>query len=459
MRRELEELRAKFDALSRQVFGKKSEKTTPVAREVRKERPRTADETRAERRRRAEARGERVETVEEQLPVPPEQRHCPKCSGTKLKNLGDGKPTTMLEWVSGHFRKRTIRREVLVCACGGIVNAPTPEKTTDGTRYAPSFIAHLMVQKCACHMPFYRLEKHYNATGIPLARSTMNELLHRNATLLTPLVSRLLARIAAEPVVHADETPMKCQSQKKKGYMWTFLGGNLVAYVYSPSRSGTTPLKILGASSGTLVVDAYSGYNQVTTPSGRIRAGCLAHARRKIFDAKDAGKEAEEGISLIRELYLIEEDTKDIASVSERMTIRQERGRPIFARLLMWARSLRRVHGPRGAMGKAVGYLLRNRKAISRFLHDAAVPLDNNPAERELRRVALGRKNYLFFGDAECGENIAGVYSLIATCERHRVDPQAYLQDVLLRVQSHPDSQLDELLPDRWRPPDTPRPE
>jgi transposase len=451
----LDHLTAQLEELKRHRYGRRSEKTAPVAREVRKERPRSRDEVTAERRAKAEARDAQVETITEKLPVPDAERHCPACGNTELGTVGDGKPTTVYEYVPGYFRRRILLREILKCSCGQLVSAPTPDKSTEKTRYAPSFIAHVMVQKCAQHVPVYRLEKHFESLGIPVARSTMNDLLHRNAALLDPIVQRLLARIAAKELVHADETPMKSLAAKKRGYVWTFLADNLVAYVFSESRSSETPKRVLGATTGTLVVDAFTGYNAVVQPGNRKRAGCLAHARRKIYAARGT-TEADDALAIIRQVYIVEHDAQKamIVGTDAHLSLREAKSRVLMARLLCWAKRTKRDYGPKSTLGNAARYVLKNRQALGAFLFDAKVPIDNNPAERQLRRVALGRKNYLFVGDDECGANIAGIYSLIATCELNKVDPQRYLEDVLVRISSHPASRIDELLPDKWRPPD-----
>lgn len=340
---QLEAIQTQLSELKRHRFGRKSEKVTPVTREVRAAQPPTRAETTQERHRRAEQRNEQMHTVTDHLLVPEAERCCPKCHSTKLRSIGDGKPSSLIEYVQGYFRKRVMLRESLECDCGHIISAPVPDKSTDRTRYAPSFIAHLMVSKCVYHLPLYRLEKHYSSIGVPIARTTMTDLLHRNAELLSPLVQRLIARIAAADVVHADETPMRQLGSKKRSYMWTFHTGKLTAYVYSPSRSGESPKAILGGTTGTLVVDAYTGYNAVSQPGGRTRAGCLGgHARRKIFAARDA-VEATEALDIIRELYLIEEHVKrsSIEGTAEHLAIRQSKSLPLMQKLLQWAEHMR----------------------------------------------------------------------------------------------------------------------
>lgn len=202
------------------------------------------------------------------------------------------------------------------------------------------------------------------------------------------------------------------------------------------------------------MVDAYTGYNKVTTVEGRKRAGCMAHARRKFFEASRGLPEAEIAMNLIRAIYVVEHEARErgIVGTAEHLALRRTRSRPILAQLFRWLRQQRGRHLPKGPLGKAIGYALNNHRALTRFTTDARLPPDNNRSEAALRIVALGRKNYLFVGNEDAGINIAGLYSLVATCAAHGKNPLEYLTDVLIRISSHPQSRIDELLPDRWQP-------
>lgn len=355
----------------------------------------------------------------------------------------------------GYFRRRVVLRETLSCTCGEyVVTAPCLDKTTDKTRYASGFVAHLIVSKCSDAIPLYRLEKQYQRIGVPIARSTMTDLFHRNAAVLTPLVNRLIARVKASDIVLADETTIRMQGTVKRAYLWTFVADRTITYVFSTSRSGETPAVVLGGSKGTLVVDAFTGYNKVTVAEGRTRAGCLAHVRRKFFDAREAAPAATTALEIIREIYIVERDVKErgLVGTDEHLALRRTRSRPLLAKLFCLLRKERGRHLPKGPMGKAVRYALDNHRALTRFTRDPRIPPDNNRSEVALRIVALGRKNFFFVGNEDAGDNIAGLYSLVATCEAHGKNPLAYLTDVLDRIGSHPQSQIDELLPDRWKP-------
>ena len=397
----------------------------------------------------------RLDTEVVSVPVPDAQRTCAGCGGANMRNVGTGKPSVVYEYVQPHFRKRVFRRETLSCRCGHIVTAPAPDRVGDKTRYAPSFIAHLIVTKCGDSIPQYRLEKAYRNLGIPMSRSTMCSLLHRGARELQPLQQAATALVPAAPDVHADETSMRQQDIEGRAFFWTFVTHDLVVYRYALDRSGETPKKILGDSPGRLVVDQHTGYNAVTRPGGRVRAGCLAHARRKIYEQREH-PETKEALDLIREIYVVEREAKQagIVGTPQHLALRRERSRPLFARLLCWGRRHRGSFEPRSAMGRAIRYLLNHHRALGCFLRFATIPPDNNIAEASLRRIALGRSNFLFVGHEDAGHNLAGLYTLVASCEKNGVNAITYLTDVLTRIQTHPASRIQDLLPHRWKPPD-----
>jgi transposase len=457
LRGEFDDLKAKFAELEHRFLGKKSEKMPPMDREVRKERGTDPEQTQRKRRENAEIK-ERVVTERIHHRVPDTQRTCPKCGRTDPRSMGQ-KEGTEYEYVTGYFRRRVHIRETVACRCGKhIVTAPVPDKAREKTRYGPGFYAYLIVAKCGDSLPFYRLEKAFKRIGIPIARSTMTDLFHRAAEILSPLCARILEIVAKSDVVHADETSFKMLSSEKKAYVWTFIGKDgehdLIAYRFSASRSGETPLRVLGGTKGTLVVDMYTGYNRVTSVGGRDRAACLAHARRKIFLALEGVPEAQVALDLIRDVYVVEHEAKErqIAGTPEHRELRQARSKPLMEKLHAWLAERQDLHPPKSLMGKAIRYATKNWEALTKFLENPKLPPDNNVSEAALRVVALGRANYLFVENEDSGANVAGLYTLVATCQANGVNPLEYLRDVLVRIHSHPASRIDELLPHRWKP-------
>ena len=467
-REEAEELRQKLGAvedrlaaLERHLFGKKSEKMPPLSREIGKTPTRAeTQKTRAER----AAAKEKLPTETIEHKVPDTERQCPACH-IEAKPAGT-KQSDEIEYVPGYFRRRLHRRETLACTCGAyIVTAPAPPRI-DRCKYGRGFVAHLVVQKCGDSIPIYRIEKQFKRAGIPMSRSTMTELFHRAGELVAPIAARILALVAASAVVLADETtlPMlktiekdekgNLKEKPKRTYLWTFVSGNFVAYRFSASRSGATPRAVLGGTTGTLVVDAYTGYNAVTGVDGRTRAGCLAHARRKFFDARAAHPDADEALDAIRDVYRVEHEAKErgVARTAEHLAMRQTRSKPILDKLYAWLVERRDSYLPKSGMGAAVRYALDNWTELTRFLDDVHVPPDNNRSEAALRVAALGRKNFLFVGHEDAGANVAALYTVVGTCEAHGVNPFEYLRDVLVRVSSHPAANIDALLPHRWTP-------
>jgi len=445
-------MQAQLEKLTRHVFGARSEKMTPIAEELRKKKPRTHEETLAERRAKREARSE-LPTEVVHHPVAPEKRHCPKCGSEKLKPLGDGKSTTVYEYVPAKLIRRIHVQETLSCTCGeGIVTAEGAPKAIEQGQYGPGLIAHVVTAKCADSIPLYRQAKAFARSGMPVNRTTLGDLFHACARATAPLSERLLQLIVQEALVRADETTMRVQAKgaTRRAWLWTFRTEKLVAYQFSPTRSGDVPRDVLGESQGYLQVDGYTGYNAVTAPLHRVRVGCWAHARRKFFDAQTTAPEAREMLDLILQLYEVEYEAKE--KPEEHLALRIAKSNKVLERIRGWLDDHRPKHPPKSPLGEAIRYALGQWTALTRFLEDVRIPLDNNASERALRPAALGRKNYLFVGDDAAGERTAGLYSLVATCEENGVDPQAYLADVLTRLATHPQAQLDELLPHRWQP-------
>ncbi len=369
-------------------------------------------------------------TVDEGI-VPLACTECPSCSGP-LSPAGQSDPTETIEYVAGHFRRRITRCQTKSCKCGYIEQAKGPSRLGGRGSYAPSFAAHIVVSKCADAIPIHRIEKQLERQGVPVARSTMTDIFLRASAILEPVYKAMVAAVPGASVVHADESPFRQQDKEGRVYFWTFATQENTVYSYAGTRSGTVAQGVLGDSKGTLVVDAYTGYNRVTGANGRTRAGCYAHVRRKFHEAL-AHAEAREAYDLIGKLYAIEAEVRrgGIVGTDAHAERRRVQSTPIVDELLGKARGWRESHEPRGDIGRALGYLLDNEPSLRVFLGDAAVPIDNNTAEQKMRRVALGRGNFLFVGSESGGKALAILYSVVATCERHGINPQAYLEAAL----------------------------
>lgn len=466
----LDKKEAENAELKRLVFGKKSERIPVMDREVRKRRKKSAKATRADKKRSKEKRRKNRE-IKRELPtedvfhgVPEEECRCPKCGGESYKDLGEGEISFEYEFIPAQLVRRRHIRQKKVCECAQhIVIAPAPVRVSEGVEYGPGFHAHVVVSKCADSIPLYRQAKQFNRAGVPICRSTLCDLFHRSAGLLKPLQQRMLELIAKSRYVNADETPIQVQEEEKtrRAYIWTFIAEEIVAYVYSPSRSGETPLQVLGESKGYLQVDQYSGYNQVTTPDRRERVGCVAHMRRYFWKAQQTSPdEARYVLEQIVSLYEVEYAAaqENVLGTERHLEMRKAISAPVIGELEAWLQEQKPLHPPKGPMAEAINYALGNWKSLIRFLEDPKISLDNNVSERQLRLIALGRKNFLFVGHDEAGENLAVLQSMVSSCELNGVNPHEYLTDVLIRIQNHPRSRIDDLLPHKWKPPPNPAP-
>ena len=465
LREQLGTVQATLEKLQRHVFGQRSEKIPRVEEAIRD--PARAEAARIsalkKRRENAEQRRQLV-TRRIEHKVREDQKTCPKCGGHDFTRIGEGTPTEIYELVPGRVERQRHIQEKLRCRCGeAIVTADGPARVYDKARFGPNFMAQIAVSKCADSLPLYRQAKAYRRVGVQVDDSTLGDLFRRTAEITKPLAERLLELVAEKEIVLADETTQRVQAKGKTrtAWLWSFIARDeaekeIIAYVFSRSRSGETPVRVLGATIGKLLVDGYSGYNKVTVPGGRERAGCFAHLRRKFFDAQSTAPDAaKQAMEYIHDLYRIERIAReqDILGSPEHLEMRQTDSAVILEAFKAWLDEAESLHPPKSPIGEAIRYALAQWDALTLFLTDPHLPIDNNASERALRVSALGRKNFLFVGHDEAGENLAGLYSLVATCETNGVNPVEYLADVLLRVQTHPASRIDELLPHNWTPP------
>jgi transposase len=461
----LAQIEATLEKLQRHQFGARSEKMPPVSEAIRDPARAEAERIAAQQKRRENAEKKRQLVTRKIVhEVREDQKSCPKCGGHEFTPLGEGKVTELYELIPARIERQLHIQKKVRCRCGEtIITADGPAKVFDKTRFGPTFMAQVAVSKCADSLPLYRQAKAYRRTGVEVNDSTLGDLFHRTAELVDPLYERLLRLVAEKEIVLADETTHRVQAKGKTrtAWLWSFIARDeaereLIAYVFSRSRSGETPVRVLEGTIGKLLVDGYDGYNKVTLPGGRERAGCWAHARRKFFDAQSTAPiAAKRAMDLILELYRVERAAldADLLGTPEHLAMRQTRSRAVVDEIKAWLDAEHGRHPPRSPIGAAIGYALGQWNELTLFLTDPHLPIDNNASEGALRVCALGRKNFLFVGTDAAGENLAGLYSLIATCEANGINPVDYLADVLLRVQTHPASRIDELLPHNWPPP------
>jgi transposase len=317
----------------------------------------------------------------------------------------------------------------------------------------------VLTSKYGDHLPLHRLEAIFQRHGVTLARSTLCDWVGECATLLTPLVQEMHRQILLSPKIHTDDTPVTARNgsgkEKHKGYLWAYIGlGPNVVFDYTSGHSREGPLRFLGDYAGYVQADAYNGYDALFAKGRATEVACWAHTRRKFFDAQGSDPaRATEMLVLIGDLYEIEARAKEKNLTREQIpALRQKESQPILEviekRLALWGPQVL----PKSPLGQAIGYAQGQWQALNRYLDDGVLDIDNNLAERTLRMVAVGRKNWLFVGHDNGGHRAAIIYSLVARCKLCGIDPFAYFRDVLERISTHPASRIAELLPRNWKP-------
>ena len=390
----------------------------------------------------------------------PKQPACDECGG-RLRPLGED-VSELLEWVPGSFKVLRIVRPKLSCAgCERILQAPAPSRPIERGLAGPGLLAHVLVAKYCDHQPLYRQAEMYAREGVELERSTLADWVGGTSRLLEPLVAALQRHVMSAHKLHADDTPVPVlapgNGKTKTGRLWTYVRDDRPAgddspaavwFAYSPDRRGEHPREHLRQFSGILQADAYAGFHHLYE-GGRIQeAACWAHVRRKFYDLQvaHASPLAAEALKRIGELYAIESDIRG-RPPEERLHARITRARPLLDSLHQWLQSTLAVVSKKSEIAAAIRYALGRWRALLRYSEDGTIEIDNNTAERALRAVALGRKNYLFAGSDSGGERAAAIYSLIGTAKLNGIDPEAYLRLVLENIAEYRISHITDLLP------------
>ena len=384
---------------------------------------------------------------------------CPTCGG-ELRRLGED-VSEMIEYVPGRYKViRHVRPKLSCAACQKIVQAAAPSRPIARGLAGPGFLAHVLVSKYADHLPLYRQSQIYAREGLDLDRSTLADWVGGASELLGPLVASLGRYVLAAKKLHGDDTPVPVlcpgRGTTKQGRLWTYVrddkpAGSIepaaVLFRYSPDRKGERPQAHLASFVGVLQADAYAGFDRLY--GERIQeAACWAHVRRKFYEIHVAHASPIAAVALDRigRLYGIEAEIRG-RPPDERREVRQARAGPELESLHAWWHATLTTLSKKSELAVAIRYALSRWSALTRYRDDGRLEIDNNAAERALRAVALGRKNWLFAGSDDGGERAATIYSLLGTAKLNNLDPEGYLRYVLERIADHPINRIEQLLP------------
>lgn len=381
--------------------------------------------------------------------------------GCQLKRIGED-VAEKLDYVPGIFSvERHIRGKWACTQCETLTQAAVDAHIIDKGIPTAGLLAQVLVAKFADHLPLYRQEAIFGRAGLAIPRSTLGAWVGSCGVQLQPLVDALKAEILTHSVVHADETPVQMlkpgSGKTHRAYLWAYAAGafedtKAVVYDFCESRAGENAKVFLGDWRGSLVCDDFSGYKQLMG-QGVTEVGCLAHARRKFFDLHASNKSqiAQSALEQIARIYDIEREVKELPP-DERQRIRQEKSKPLLDALHQWLILNRQKITDGSATAKALDYSLRRWGALTRFVDNGQLPIDNNHIENQIRPIAIGRNNWLFAGSLRAGKRGAAIMSLIQSAKLNGHDPYAYLKDVLTRLPTQKNSAIGELLPHRWKP-------
>jgi len=343
-----------------------------------------------------------------------------------------------------------------------VVTGQKPMQPIEKGSAGPGLLAHVTVNKYGDHLPLHRQEQIFKRQGIDLSRKTMCGWMASCAALIAVLVDEMKKRVLSSKAVQTDDTPVAVLDPQlprtRTGRIWTYVGDDehpYTVYDYTPNWSRDGPDAFLSEFNGFLQADAYKGYDGLYNDPERniIEVACWAHVRRKFYEAQSSDlMRSMVMLAYIRLLYDVERDARDLKlDRDQRYVLRQERSVPILTDIESYLKREQPQVLPKSPEGQAIAYALSNWDALIRYCEDGDLAIDNNAAERALRGVAVGRKNWEFLGSDNGGHTAAILNSVIMTCKRHQIDPFAYLRDIYERISAHPASRIGELLPDAWK--------
>jgi transposase len=390
--------------------------------------------------------------------LPEAQCTCRAC-GARLVKIGEETSEQLDYTPASLFVTEHVRFTYACKACEDqVVTSELPAQPIDKGRPGPGLLAQVITAKYADHLPLNRQVDIFARHGVALSRQTLCDWVAAAATLLEPVYRDLQATVLSGKVVQTDDTTVPVQDRERTttraGRLWVYVGDTnpaTIVYDYTPTRSRAGPSAFLGEFRGYLQADAYAGYDALYATGRMVEVGCWAHARRYFWEAKEVdAARALPALGFVQQLYAVEAEAKGLEAGARRAR-RHEQSQPVLERFKRWLDAHADVVLPKSPIGEAVHYARGQWTALTRYLEDGALAIDNNASERALRRVVTGRKNWLFCGSDEGGTRAAILYTVVATCKAHAIDVWAYLKDVLERIPTHPDRRRAELLPPNWK--------
>lgn len=397
--------------------------------------------------------------VEERVAVPEEERTCEKCGAERV--VIGYETSEVLEYVPASFTVRRVLREKRACAkCGdGVVVAPVADKVIERGLPGAGMLAKVVEDKYQDHLPLHRQAARCARLGCEIPRSTLSDWVRAATDILEPLWKANREAVLVAGVLQADGTHLKVLDREhpnniKRGSLWCFVGdGKYVHFEYAPNESREGPLSLLRAREGPLVVDADTRLDSLfgAEDARAYEVGCWMHGRRRFVEALKGGEHmAAYPLDLIRRMYAVEEMARGLGP-DEVRALRQQHSKPVLDALWLWMAENGPQLRPSYPLAQAIGYAAKNRVALSRFVEDGRLPIDNGACERAIRAVAVGRRNYLFAGSDAGGKRAAIAYSLLGSCALLGVNPWAYLKDVFEKLsRGWPKGMIFDLLPADW---------
>jgi transposase len=387
-------------------------------------------------------------------------KHCGDCH-QELRHIGE-EVSERYEYIAAQMLVVEDACQKYACSCT-VKTATKPPRPIEKSTAGASLLAHVIVSKVADHLPVHRQAKMLRRFGVEIADQTMCGWMRQSAELLAPLYQQLKHFVLASKVVGTDDTPVKVLDRMlphtRRGRFWPYVGDRghpAVVYDYTPTRERAGPEQFLKSYRGYLQADAYAAYDSffIDPARGLVEVGCWAHARRHAYNARE-NEPTRMGavLAYVAQLYALEKRARRCGIHGEALRLlREQTSRPVLEQLHTYLLKIKDELLPKSEAGQAVAYMLKNWAALTRYLDDGDLPIDNNHTERSLRGVAVGRNNWTFLGSDRGGRTMAVLRSFVSSCELVKVDPFDWFRDVLSRIATHSIQQLDELLPHRWAP-------